>query len=167
MLDVGHAPAAIRAAVLALKAADRGLRSDINKATRVVMSPVWKELITRRSRTRRDRAVLAKGVRIKAGNPPAGIAANSSRALRGGLVPGQQWQVFEFGADPGRVTTYDRKSRNGGTHKVTRHTTRQLPGVSRTGHVVYPSLKAFVPRLVSLWVQTIVRTYHDAAEEAR
>lgn len=166
MLDVARAPAAVRAAVLALKAADRGLRSDINKATREVLNPVWRQLIDQRTRTRRDDKVINKGVRIKAGNPPAGIAATSKRALSGGLVPSDSWQVLEFGADNGRVTTYDRRSKNGGTHKVTRHTTRQLPGVSRTGHIVYPSVKAMGPRLASLWVQLIVRKYYEAAEEA-
>lgn len=169
MLDVGRAPDAIRAAVLALKAADRGLRSDINKATRTTMSPVWKDLITSRARTTRDKKVLANGLRIKAGSPPAGIAASSKRKLSGGLVPAEAWQPFEFGADPNKVTTYTRRSPNGGTHKVTRHTTKQLPsrmGRGMKGNVVYPAVKQFVPRLVSLWVQTIVRTYYEAAEEA-
>lgn len=131
------------------------------------MSPVWKDLINTRSRTRQTKAVINKGVRIKAGNPPAGVAAGSSRALRGGLKPAVQWPIFEFGTnDANRVTTYDRRSKNGGTHKVTRHTTRQLPARARGGHVVYPTLRQFIPRLVSLWVQTIVRTYHEAAEEA-
>lgn len=165
MLDVGRAPAAIRAAVLALKAADRGLRSEINKATRTTMTPVWKDLISTRARTSQSKKVLNAGVRIKAGNPPAGVAASSKRKLRGGLVPADSWQAIEFGA-PDKVTTYTRKSRNGGTHEVTRHTTRQLPTRAPKGHVVYPAVKAFVPRLVSLWVQTIVRTYYDAAEEA-
>lgn len=166
MLDVGRAPAAIRAAVLALKAADRGLRSEINKATRTTMTPVWKDLINTRARTRQSKKVLNAGVRIKAGNPPAGVAASSKRKLRGGLVPADSWQAIEFGAPPDKVTTYDRRSPSGGTHKVTRHTTRQLPARAPKGHVVYPAVKAFVPRLVSLWVQTIVRTYYDAAEEA-
>lgn len=169
MLDVGHAPAAIRAAVLALKAADRGLRSEINKATRTTMSPVWKDLINTRSRTTLSKKVLNTGVRIKAGNPPAGVAASSKRKLSGGLVPADSWHVVEFGADPNKVTTYTRRSPTGGTHKVTRHTTRQLPsrvGRGMKGNVVYPAVKQFVPRMVSLWVQTIVRTYYDAAEEA-
>lgn len=166
MLDVGRAPAAIRAAVLALKAADRTLRTDINRATRETMNPVWRGLIEGNATNRRDSAILAKGAKIKAGNPPAGQAATSRRPLRGGLSPVDHWQALEFGADREKTSTYTRKSKNGGTHQVTRHASRQLPPRIRSGRVVYPAVADIGPRLASLWVQIIVRKYHDAAEEA-
>lgn len=165
MLDVARAPEALRAAVLALKAASRDLRTDINRATRETMNPVWKSLVEQRATSARDRAILGKGARIKAGNPPAGQAATSRRALRGGLSPVDNWQAIEFGADRERVTTYDRRSKNGGSHTVTRHTARQLPPRIRSGRVVYPAVADIGPRLASLWVSIIVRKYHDAAEK--
>lgn len=167
MLDVGDAPREIRAAALALRGADRNLRSDINKATREVMSPVWKALVQARADRRRDQKVLATGARIKAGNPPAAVAATSRRRLRGGLVPGEQWAALEFGANRDKTTTYTRRSKTGGTHQVTRHAARQLPPRRRTGHVIYPAVKEIAPRMVSLWVQTIVRKYYEAAEKMR
>lgn len=166
MLDVGQAPAAIRAAVLALKAADRDLRNQIARATREVMSPVWQRTIAEHSTWRMDDLVLGKGARIKAGNPPAAIAATSRRKLSGGLQPSTQWQAIEFGLPANHKRTYNRRSKNGGTHKVTRHTGRQLPTKTPKGRVVYPAVKAIAPRMASLWVQLIVRTYHEAAEEA-
>lgn len=167
MIDVGRAPAQVRAAVLALKRAGRDLRSDINKATRAEMTPVWKSLVESAARTSQDTAVLAKGARIKAGNPPAGQAATSRRALSGGLKPADNWQSIEFGADRNKTSTYTRKSKNGGSHQVTRHASKQLPQRIRTGRVVYPALAQIGPRLASLWVQIIVRKYAEAAEETR
>lgn len=164
MIDVGSAPAQLRAAVLAMKAADRDLKSTINKATRTVMSPVWRDAVAAGANRRRDQKVLATGARIKAGNPPAAVAATSRRRLRGGLVPGERWPVFEFGANRDKVTTYTRTSPNGTSHQVTRRTARQLPPRRRTGHVIYPAVKAVAPRVASLWVQIIVREYYDAAE---
>lgn len=165
MLDVGDAPREVRAAVLALRRADRDLRSKINRATRETLSPVWRGLVQNNAYRRRDGAILAKGARIKAGNPPAGIAASSRRPLSGGLVPGDQWAPFEFGGDRSKVTTYTRLSPRGRSHQVRRHTARQLPPRSRQGHVVYPAVAEIAPRAASLWVQLIVRAYLDAAEE--
>lgn len=32
------------------------------------------------------------------------------------------------------------------------------------GRVVYPAFADIAPRMVSLWVQIVVKSYHDAAE---
>lgn len=156
----------LRAVVLALKAADRDLRSDINRATRETLNPVWRGLVDVNATYRRDQAVLAKGTRIKAGNPPVAVAASSRRKLRGGLVPAEQWHAHEFGADREATATYQRRSPKGTVHTVTRHTRRQLPPRYRKGRVVFPAFAEFAPRAVSLWVQLIVRKYNEAAEQA-
>jgi hypothetical protein len=154
---------ALRAAALALRAADRDLRNDINRATRATLGPVWTGELARRSRTRMDTLVLARGARIAPGNPPVAIAANSGRKLRGGLIPRESWAGFELGARQDRKTTYTRSTPSG-TTTVRRHTTRQLPPVERKGRVVWASLRGVAPRAVSLWVQIIVRKYNEAAE---
>lgn len=163
MLRVGDHRAA-QAAVLAFKAADRGLRSRINQATRQTMNPVWRGLVAEHARTATDRAVIVKGARIAAGNPPVAVAATSKRALRGGLVPVESWPAVEFGGNRNATTTYRRRSANGGTHTVTRHTRRQLPARNRRGRVALRATADIGPRLASLWAQLIVRVYHDAAE---
>lgn len=166
MLSVGDAPAQVRAAVLALKSAGRDLRSDINKATRETMNPVWRSLVSEHATSLRDRDVIARGARIKAGNPPAAVAATSRRPLSGGLVPADDWQPIEFGTGSRAVaTTYRRRSPNGGTHSVTRRTRTGLPQHRRGGRVAYPAVADIAPRMVSLWVQLIVRKYHEAAEK--
>ena len=94
------------------------------------------------------------------------IAASSRRALRGGLVPADQWHAVEFGADREKVTTYQRRSPKGNLHRVSRHTARQLPPRRRAGWVAYPALAEFLPRALRLWSQLIVRKYAEAAEKA-
>jgi len=156
----------LRAAVLAMKEADRTLRSDINKATRQVMNPVWRELVAKHATSPLDRAVLVKGARIVSGNPPALVAATSKRALPGGLIPAQQFPAVEFGANTAKKVTYQRRSTRGTQHSVTRRTRRQLPARDRHGRVVYQAAAEIGPRLVALWVQLIIRKYSEAAEKA-
>lgn len=156
----------LQAATLALKSAGRGLRSEINRATTATMGPVWKALVQAHATRPMDARVLAPGARIKAGNPPAAVAAGSRRGLgkTRRLVPATDWQAFEFGADRNATSTYQRRSKNGGTHQVTRRTRRGLPRRIRTGRVVYPAFADWAPRATSLWLQIIVKKYADAAE---
>ena len=56
------------------------------------------------------------------------------------------------------------RTRGGKNADVTRRTMRGMPAPRRQGRVVYPAWADTGPRLVSLWVQTIVRTIHNAVE---
>lgn len=147
-----------------MKAMNRSPAKDIRRDTVSTMNPEWRALVERNAVTEQDRKVVARGARIQGGNPPTAIAASSKRALSGGMVPVESWAAVEFGANGDRVTTYDRKSKSGGTHKVRRHTTRQLPRRNPKGRIAYPAFGELGPRLVSLWVQTIVRRVHEAFE---
>lgn len=153
----------IKAAALAVAAANRSLKRDIDAATRSVMGPVWMREVTVRAVSPAQRAVLAKGAKVKAGNPPVAQAAQSGKRLRGGLVPSADWSGYEFGGRQDKLTTYSRKGRRGGAaHKVTRHTARQLPSFRRGGRVAYPAFATVAPRAVSLWVSLVVKVYNDA-----
>jgi hypothetical protein len=155
----------LKAVVLAMKAADRDLKRDINKATRDTMNPVWRTLTAQHVTRRLDQAVLLKGARIAAGNPPAAVAATSTRKLGGhGMVPTAWWQAVEFGASRAHRTTYQRRSRKGGNHEVTRNVTANLPPRHRTGRVLYPAFAELAPRMASLWAQVVVKKYAEAAE---
>lgn len=160
----------LQAASLALKAADRALRTDINRATVEVGNRIWQPTVQAHATRHMDTRMLAVGARVKGGNPPVAMAANSRRAIGASrrLIPAVSWHAFEFGADRAATTTYDRRNRKGGgTHRVTRHTKAGLPPRYRTGRVVYPAFAEIAPRMVSLWVQLIVRKYADAAEARR
>jgi hypothetical protein len=176
MLSVGDAPAIVKTAVLLFKAAERDLRNRINRETRAVMNPVWRGLVALHATTPFDYAVIAVGARIQPGNPPVAVAATSRKVLKsadgtrrkaGGFIPAEKWYAAEFGANRAKEDTYGRTSPRGTRHQVTRHTARQLPVRRRQGRVAHEALKDIVPRLVSLWVHIIVRTYSDAAEGKR
>lgn len=155
----------LRGVVLALKAVDKPVRSEISKETRTTMNPVWRDAVARHASTRMDAAVFGKGARIAAGNPARAVAASSRRALSGGFTPDRDGRALEFGADQGKETTYTRKGKGGKSHSVTRHTRRGLPARNRKGRVVYPAFAEVGPRMVSMWVQIVVRNIHEALEE--
>lgn len=162
-----HGSRELRATALAMRLVARDVRNDINRGTRQVMNPIWRDGVARKAQTAMDRAVIAKGARIAAGNPPAAIAASSTRALSGGLVPAVSWSGFEFGANQSKVLTYQGRSPRGKAYTMRRHTTHQLPARNRSGRVAYAALADLGPRLASLWVQTVVRKIHDAAEKGQ
>lgn len=158
----------LRGVALALKAMDKQTRSDINKATRDVLNPVWREAIaTHAGGSRLDNMVFGKGARVAAGNPARAIAASSRRPLRkgtGGLIPDVHGRAIEFGADRSKKATYTRRGK-GKAHTVTRRTNTGLPARNRKGRVVYPAFAAVAPRMVSLWTQIVVRNIHEAFEK--
>lgn len=164
MLRVSDGPREIQAAVIALRRVERPIARAINQESRRTMAPVFVAAVDKRATRKRDRAILARGVRIAAGNPPSFKAAQSRRPLSGGLIPAEGWSGVEFGANREAFTTYQRRSPAGVTHTVTRRTKRQLAPVNKRGWVVHPAIAETAPRLVSLWVQTIVRIVHEAAE---
>lgn len=155
------------AVALGLKLVPRDVRNDINRTTRAELNPEWRESINYYATSAMDKKVLAKGARIKPGNPVILTAATSKRALSGGLIPDSKAsRSFEFGAkDREEITGYERRNRSGsGSHTVRRHAKRQMPR-RNTGRVVYRAAGEMLPRLTSLWVQIIVRKIYEAHEE--
>ncbi len=155
------------AASYALRRVDTELRREMTRNIRSVVNPMWQGAVRERGRTRTDQAVLTKGARVNAGARPTLVAASSRRTLRGGLVPRDEWQAFEFGATSDATTTYRRRSQRGNYHDVTRHTRRQLPPRYAGGRVLYKAVGAIGARVFSLWAQTAIRNVFDALEGRR
>jgi hypothetical protein len=154
----------LRAVASAVKLARRDIVNDINKATRATVNPLWRDAVDSAARSKMDRAVLSKGARVAAGNPPKLVAATSTRALSGGFTPSVSWAAFEFGADPSKVTTYTGKSPRGKAYQIRRHTTHQLPRVNKKGRVLYSTTRDVIPRVAALWTQIVVRKFAEAFE---
>lgn len=165
-VSVGDAPAALRASVLALKAADKEIRSDISKRMRGTMSPVWKAEVTQHltGAGRMEAAMLLPGTRIAAGNPPALIAASGNRKTKGGLTPNRHAAGWEFGSSD---AVHVQHSGRGPNRAYSRHTNRHLPARNRKGRVVYPAAAEILPRVASFWAQSVVRAFMDAVEEGQ
>lgn len=155
----------LQAVVVSVKALPRDVRRDLSRRTRETMNPVWRDLVSRRAVTEQDRVILAKGARIAAGNPPKAIAASSTRPLSGGLRPADRWSSFAYGTRrPNRRATWRRRSADGTWHDVTGYPERQLPNYRRAGYVIRPAFRELAPRLISLWVQSLMRAVYDAIE---
>lgn len=151
----------LRAVALGLKLLDKDIKRDISRSIRETLNPIWKQEIESRMVTKMDRKMFA-GARIAPGNPARAMVGTSRRALsKGGLTPAEGVRAYEFGA-PTRAThetTYDRAGAS-----VTRHTKRQLPKAVKAGRVAYAAWANVGPRMVSLWVQIIVRNIHEKLE---
>lgn len=157
------------AAALALKLMPRDLRGKLNKDVRAVGNDIWRPAVDAAAFSKMDKKVLAKGARVKPGNPLSLVAASSKRPLRkgtGALVPDEKWRGFEFGStSKGNKREYERRNRTaGGTHTVSRRTQRQMPGRAKSGRVVYQAAAEVAPRITAYWVESIVRYIYKAHE---
>ena len=114
----------------------------------------------------RENAMTRQGHRMLADSAsttvtPSNIRLQSgSTTLRGGL---SDPKPIEFGGSP-KTATFDRRSRKGKMHKVTRNVRAGLPAPRRQGYVFYPSVKSMLPIIASMWAQTIVHTIGNALE---
>lgn len=91
-------------------------------------------------------------------------AGNASGRLQGGRADGSSTfsglaRVLEFGTDRDKVSAY--MVRGKVRH---RHASRAMPYARPKGNVVYPAAQKVIPGIVSLWVQTAVRTIAEALE---
>lgn len=155
------------ATIYALRAADRTLQKKVRDYTKAVASPEWKKALAHRADTKLEHRVIVDTAVVSVSNQNVRIqAASKGRTLRGGLDPKTDYPAIEFGSGK-KVTTFSRKSKNGGTHNVTRRGGAGLKGRSRTGYVFWPAAKEMVPRMAALWVQTTVKTLGNALEGKR
>lgn len=163
-VNVQDAPAAMRAAVLAMKRADADIRKGVDARMRETMNPVWRSEVTQHLTGAgvMEGRLLTSGVRIAGGNPPQIIAASGRRRFGhgGGLVPNEDWQMYEFGSHGTKVSQITNKK---GT-TFNRHASRGLPAFTKTGRVLYPALAGVLPRIASFWTQSVVKVFMDAAE---
>jgi hypothetical protein len=157
---VGGVPQ-LEAAAAALRLVDTAVKRETTRALRATLPRVWSPgEVLDGARSPMERAALA-GTRVQASATRLRLVAGSSPTIAKGTdVP----QAVEFG-DPNKTfTTYQRKSRVGRSHQVRRRTQEQLPAPVRRGRIVHPALARVMPRLMSLYTQTIVRTIYEAME---
>lgn len=165
MIDVRGARE-LQAVVLGLKVMDREVAKDIRQATVGTIGPVWRNEVTSRAHTTLDRVVLTGSAAVRGGNPPRAVAGASARRMKGGGRPQDLAMPVEFGVrNRDRYRTYTGRSPKGTPYRVHRRTTKQLPARNASGRVVFPALAEVGPRLVSLWVQLVVRKVYDAIED--
>lgn len=164
LISLVDGPDEFRAAAMALRAAPRDLRTQINRNMRAEMSPVWKKEVNVAAFTPFERALITPGARLAAGNPPTLYAAQSRKKLArrsNPLIPAEHWFLAEYGANRSEFTRYRRTYPGGTPHDVRRRVKTGLPRRKSSGYVLGPALASVGPRLASMFVQTVVRTYMD------
>lgn len=160
----------IRAVLLALKQAEPEIRKEINKKSKDVLTDIWRQEIAEQAsivggKTQAARfKVLVKTAKVTVGNKGVTLtAATTGRPLAGGLNPKTQWPGLEFGATKD-VRSVEFTSKLGNRYKQTRNVTAQLDPRRKKGYVFFPAARHAVPRILSLWVQTSVKTLHEIVE---
>ena len=149
----------LQGVIIALKHSDAETRKAIRTYTKSTMTRPWLDAIERQASTRLERRVISDSATVAVSDQNIRIqSAAKGRMLSGGLVPKKDYAPVEFGAGHKKVT-YTRQG-----HRVTRNTTAQFKSHNRSGYVFYPAAKEMIPRLASLWVQTVVKTFADIFE---
>lgn len=165
MISVFDSSKELRASVLAMRAASKDVRKKINDDMRATFNPVWQKAVADNvGGFSRAEAMMLKGTRIAAGNPPELYAARSRARFGRALKPIENWQLVEWGVGRNRKTTYTRRTRHG-THEVTRKTMTGWPKRTRGGRIAHPAANELKPRILSYWTQSIIRAFLDAAEK--
>lgn len=148
--------------ILALKSSDKETRRAVTQYAKAEMVRPWLEGLNDRASTTLERRVIAGTATVAVSDQNVRIqAANKGRALSGGFRPKVDYGPVEFGAADKKVT-YRRKG-----HPVTRRTRAQFKPPTRQGTVFYPTAREMIPRLASLFVQTVVKVYADIFEGRR
>lgn len=133
----------LAAAILGLKNLERTTRTETRKAVRQSALPIWRSELERSAATPLQQAVLVSTGRVAVSDQNVTLrSAHLSRRLSGGGKPVDLAAGAEFGSK----------------HHP------QFGTRNRKGKVAYPAAARAIPRLAALYVQTIVRSMHDALE---
>ena len=152
----------LRTFALAMRGLDSEVRGQINKRTKPVAEPIWREA-TRGQVENRMQTRLADSARVGVTNANVFLRAGAIGRLSSGTPISVLAKAIEHGASPDtKVTT---RSRTGTTY------TRRLGGAFRLprrgGYVAHPAARQVISRLASLWIQTAIRTVHETIEKAK
>lgn len=130
------------------------LRKQINRATKTAAQPIWKTETAERATTRIQQRSLVDTAKV-------GVT-NRNVFLRSG---GGRYAALASAAEFGRPTAAPIKSRSK-RGKAYQRTTGSLFGDrNQRGKVVFPASRESISRFASLWIQTSIRTLHEAGEK--
>jgi hypothetical protein len=156
----------VRAAAAAFRLAPKEIKGIVTTDTKGAFKADWQHDVRAAAArgehgTERSRLLRTGGSVNIIGTQPIKLAAYKSGKLRGGLKSKDQGAAFEFGTDTPEVYR-ERKTHSpkGTPYTVRRRTKRQLPARRSEGYSVYPTAAGFIPRIVSYWVQSIMKAYY-------
>lgn len=166
----------LKAIILSVKAAPKNVQSNIKKYAKADIVPAWQqELEAQHATPLQQKLLVGTGratvtnttVNLRSGGVNAAVSGGLSTDTQGKSGGGDQssYRGAEFGANQFLTVSYKSRSKKGKEFVVhNRHTQKQFPAANKTGYVVYPAARKVIPRVAALWVQTVIRTLHEAFE---
>jgi hypothetical protein len=152
----------LQATILALRGMDKELSAQIRKATKSVTQTEWQRALSSHASSSLDQAVLVKSGRVAASNKNISLKSGTlGTKLSGGAKTFELTGGVEFGAHPDKRI----RSRSSKGKAYTRRLGSVFKPYKATGYVAYPAAAETIPRIAALWVQTVVRTFHEAIEK--
>lgn len=154
----------LQAAILGMKSLEREVRKQTRQGIKAMAQPAWQESVNGNTVTRLEARVLGATARAAVSDQNVQLqSARIGRSLSGGAKPADIVAGAEFGAGA-RARRIDATSKRGKPYRYTRITTAQFRRRNRSGYVVYPAAAQTIPRIASMVVQTVVRSFHEAIE---
>ena len=148
--------------IQAAESLDREVAAQNRKHTRANAEPIWKDEVAARAVTPVQARVLARTARVAVSNTNVTMKAAHIGKTGHGTPSDALKAPAEFGAHADKRIT--QRSRSG-----TRYQRRLGKAFSRPrarGYAFFPSVAESGPRLVSLWMQTTMRTVAEVFERA-
>ena len=148
----------LQGVILALAGMDRELAAQLRKATKTVTLNEWRSAVAHEALTLFEQRVLVASARVAVRNNNVSLRSGQlAKKLSGGaptyaLTPG-----VEFGAGVHPIKSHSSKGKT-----YTRSSGSVFRKRNKAGYVVYPAAAEVIPRIAALWVQTVVRTFHEA-----
>jgi hypothetical protein len=156
----------LQAVILAVKSSPRAIRRQIRQESKRVVQPEWQKGLAERAESLVEHRLLVATATVLISDQNIKLrSATKGRPLRGGLNPKTQYYVAEYGADRSKRSSYESVSRKGKRYKVpARRTATQLRSRNSQGYVYGPTVANIIPRIASLWTQTVVRIFAESLE---
>lgn len=151
----------LRDLALAYKQVPQDLRKRINTHTKSEAEPIWKSETAQNSMTRIQNRVLVDSAKVGVTNRNVFLRSGAVGKLRDGTPVIKLASAAEFG----RRAEAPVKSRSKTGKPYQRRTGALFGPRSNRGKVVFPAARESIPRFASLWIQTTLRTLHDAGEK--
>ncbi len=152
----------LRDLALAMREAPQETKKFISSETKKVAEPMWRQETAERASTRVQQRVLVSSARV-------GVTARNV-FLRSGAVgklsSGTPVTALASAAEFGRPAAAPIKSKSKNGKAYTRRTGSVFGPRNRKGNVVYPAARASIQRMASLWIQTAIRSLHEAGDKA-
>lgn len=154
----------LQATLVAMKVLPAEVRKQTRKFTKALVDGEWQKGLQQRAVTPLQTRTLVTTATSAVSDRNVALKSATKGRVGRGIPSSVLAKGAEFGADINAYSRYQRRSPKGKVHTVTRRTTKQFGHFRRDGRVVYPTAHDILPRVASLYVQTLLRTAAEAFE---